>query len=257
MGMTSFPDYVEKQAMASAELPMVHTTEYFNLASIQASGKLQTSHCGIFKESLLYFFYGRPAYRDSSQITPTRNVVFYPICFVFRPGTIGKKAKRIYPFDTGASQAGLYEPDIKPTEALADYQLQTAVESARRIVDCFFETDEQYLSNKTRPGIRFSSAEADPESYYRLINGGGQPGCDDRCSAVEIQIADCLDVGHDIMAIALPTCFLEDKALTRTLLTVWRAQPLTYDAVIGMRPLEFHGVIRELIRRFYIQSGLL
>lgn len=255
--MTSFSDYVQKQAMASAELPMVHTTEYFNLASIQASSKLQTSHCSIFNESLLYFFYGRPAYRNSSQITPTRDVGFYPICFVFRPGTIGKKAKRIYPFDTGASQSGLYEPDIKPTEALADYQLQTAVESARRIVGCFFETDEQYLSNNTKPGLRFSSVKTEPESYYRLISGGGQPSCDDRCSAVEIQIAECLDIGHDIMAVALPTCFLEDKNLAKTLLTVWRAQPLTYDAVIGMRPLEFHGAIRELVRRFYLQSGLL
>jgi hypothetical protein len=32
---------------------------------------------------------------------------------------------------------------------------------------------------------------------------------------------------------------------------------LTYDADKGMRPLEFHGVIRHLIRQFYRLSGLL
>ncbi len=255
--MTSFAEYIQKQSLGSQELPLVHTTEYFHLASIQASNMLQTNDCAIFKERLLYFFYGRPAYRVSSQTTPTRDVGFYPICFVFRPATISKKAKRIYPFDTGASQYGLYEPAIKRTEALASYQVLEIVENARKIVGSFFETDEQYLSNKPKCGLRFASNETEVESYFRLINGGGDPGCDDRCSAVEIQIAECIDIRQGIIAVALPTCFLEDGALANTLLKVWRAVPLTYDADKGMRPIEFHGTIRHLIRRFYRQSGLL
>jgi hypothetical protein len=91
--MTTFSDYIQKQSMASTELPLVHTTEYFRLASIQASNMLQTDHCSIFKEPLLYFFYGRPAYRDSSQTTPTRDVGFYPICFVFGPPRYVQKPK--------------------------------------------------------------------------------------------------------------------------------------------------------------------
>ncbi len=125
--MISFSDYIQKQAMSPAELPLVHTTEYFNLASIRASHTLQASNCNIFKEPLLYFFYGRPAYRDSSQTSPTRDVGFYPICFVFQPDTVCKKVKRLYPFDTGASQHGLYEPAIKRAEALTDYQVPAAV----------------------------------------------------------------------------------------------------------------------------------
>jgi hypothetical protein len=95
------------------------------------------------------------------------------------------------------------------------------------------------------------------ESYYRLINGGGDPECDDRCSAVEIQTAECLDIRKVIMAVVLPTCFLEDKSLANTLLNVWRALPLTYDADIGMRPLEVHGTIRHIVRNFYRESRLL
>jgi len=255
--MTSFSDYIQKQSMGSHELPLVHTTEYFRLASIQASNMLQPSDCAIFKEPLLYFFYGRPAYRDSSQTTPTRDVGFYPICFVFRPATIGKKAKRLYPFDTGASQYGLYEPDIQRTEALVSYQVQEIVDNARKIVSSFFETEEQYLSNNPKRGLRFGPTEIEAESYYRLITGGGDPNCDDRRSAVEIQIAECLDIRQGIIAVALPTCFLEDEDLANTLLKVWRAVPLTYDADIGMRPIEFHGTIRHLVRQFYRQSGLL
>jgi hypothetical protein len=255
--MASFSDYIQKQAMASVELPMVHTTEYFRLAAIQATSTLQASPCKVFKEPLLYFFYGRPAYRDASQITPARDVGFYPICFVFRPDIISKKAKRLYPFDTGASQAGLYEPAIKPIKALANYPVLAVLESARKIVRCFFETDEKYLSNKPKPGLLFSSAESDAQSYYELINGGGDPDCDDRCSAVEIQIAECLDIRQGIMAVVLPTCFLEDDHLAETILKVWGAEPLTYDADIGMRPIEFHGTIRHMIREFYRRSKLI
>jgi hypothetical protein len=255
--VTAFSDYVQKQTMAPEELPMVHTTEYFRLPSIQSSNTLQTSACKIFGESLLYFFYGRPAYRDASQISPTRDMGFYPICFVFRPGTIAKGAKRMYPFDSGASQSGLYEPAIERTAALVDYPVLAVIESARRIVSCFFETDEQYLSNKPRPGMHFSAAESDVHSYYKLINGGGDPACDDRYSAIEIQIAGCIDIPPNIMAVVLPTSFLEDDALKHTILSVWRAQPLTYSADIGMRPIEYHGTIRHLIREFYRREGLL
>jgi hypothetical protein len=255
--MTFFSNYIQKQEMAPTELPMVHTTEYSRLPSIQSSNTLQASACKVFKEPLLYFFYGRPAYRDASQISPTRDVGFYPICFVFRPGTISKGAKRLYPFDSGASQSGLYEPAIQRTDALADYPVLAVIENARRIVSCFFETDEQYLSNKPKPGLLFSSAENEAQSYYQLINGGGDPDCDDRCSAVEIQIAGCIDIRSSIMAVVLPTSFLEDDNLAKTILKVWRAQPLTYNADIGMRPIEFHGTIRHLIREFYRRSGLL
>ena len=253
----SFSDYIQTQAIVSSELPMVHTTEYFRLPSIQASNLLQVSPCKVFGEPLLYLFYGRPAYRDTTQTVPTRDVGFYPICFVFRPGTLWKWAKRIYPFDTGASQRGLYEPDISRHDALGSYSVLPALESARKIVGCFFETEEQYLSNKPRLGLSFSAAEAEAQSYYELINGGGDPECDDRCSAVEIQLAEHLDIRQDIMAIVLPTCFLEDEVLTETITKVWRAIPLTYDADIGMRPIEYHSVIRHKIREFYRRAAIL
>ena len=253
--MTSFSDFVQKQAMSPGELPMVHTTKYFLLPDIQTSNTLQVTTCKVFKEPLLYFFYGRPAYRDDSQVRPTRNVGFYPICFVFRGGTIGSKAKRVYPFDTGAGQSGLYEPAIKKSVALSDYELLTAIESARRIVGGFFDTDDKYLSNNPKSGLVFSSTEVQAQSYYKLINGGGDPQCDDRYSAVEVQLGSSIDIRDSILAVVLPTCFLDDAQLAETILTTWRAEPLTYDAVIGMRPLEFHGAIQILIRQFYQRQG--
>src|SRR5690349_7050598 len=143
--MTAFSDYVQKQAIHPSELPLVHTTEYFRLASIQTTHSLEPGLCKVFKEDLLYFFYGRPAYRDCSLTTPSRDVGFCPICFLFKPGTIINKAKRLYPFDTGASQHGLYEPAIARTSALAAFQVLPTTNSAKGIVSGFFETTEHYL----------------------------------------------------------------------------------------------------------------
>jgi hypothetical protein len=252
----SFSEYVESHAMARAELPLVHTTEYFRLNSIQATHALKADHCRIFDEPLLYFFYGRPAYRDPSQTEPTREIGFYPICLVFRPGSI-QSARRLYPFDSGASQLGLYEPAIDRVKALKAFELAGEVEDARRISNCFFESDEEYLSNKPRRDLRFAGGEEDAASYYFLINGGGDPACDDRCSAIEVQTGADQDLRKDVMAIVLPNCFLEDDALASTIVDTWKAVPLAYDADIGMRPLEFHGAIRHLIRRFYRELRLL
>ena len=144
--MRSFSDYIQNQAMAPAELPMVHTTEYHRLPSIQSSHQLQAHACKVFGEDLLYFFYGRPAYRDASQTVPRRERGVLPDLFVFRPGTLSKGATRLYPFDSGASQTGLYEPAIERAHALATYPVLAVIESARKIVGGFFEADEQYLS---------------------------------------------------------------------------------------------------------------
>ena len=93
------------------------------------------------------------------------DVSFCPICFVFSPGTISKKTKRVYPFDTGAAVRGLYEPAIKRGHARPNYSVLAVIESARRIVKGYFETDENYLSNKPKIGLTFSSTEVDAEAY--------------------------------------------------------------------------------------------
>lgn len=253
----SFSDYIEKYKSSPNELPLVHTTEYLRLSSIQSTHTLEPRDCAIFKEPLLYFFYGRPAYRDHTAVTPTREIDLYPICFVFKPGTVCQRAKRLYPFDTGASQRGLYEPAIPGTNALTGYQVRAVVDSAKRIVNCFFQSNEAYLYNEAAPGLVFVTTEGDAESYYRLINGGGDPQCDDRCSAVELQIDSNVDLRHELLAVVLPRPFLDDGAVVDAVINEWHAIPLTYSADRGMRPLEFHHDVREAVRRLYRQLGLI
>jgi hypothetical protein len=137
---------------------------------------------------------------------------------VFKRGAIFRHAKRVFPFDTGGSQKGLYEPAVKATSALGAYELLPTVESARRLVKGFFDIDQGYLSNKPKGGMTFDPAEADVNSYYQLIHGSRATECDDRCSTIEVQLADDLDLRREIlMAVVLPTHFLDDSLLRKTI----------------------------------------
>jgi hypothetical protein len=252
-----FSEFIERQTPATTELPLVHTTEYQDLKTIAASNTLAAHDCKVFGERLLYLFYGRPAYRVPDQVAPMKDVSLYPICFMFRPGTVCKRAKRVFPFDSGASQKGFYEPAVNRTDAIALYAVAAVVESARKLSKCFFDTDDKYLAHDPVAGLVFPATETEAKRYYDLISGGGDPDCDDRCSAIELQLAGDLDLHHDIMAVVLPTCFLEDPALLEAVVKRWNAVPLTYSADKGCRPLEFHGAIRTKIRDYYEREGLL
>jgi hypothetical protein len=252
----SFADYVGFQAAVSTELPLVHTTECRHMASIQASHTLEPKDCKVFGEPLLYFFYGRPSYRDPSQTRPILDVAYCPLCFVFKPQRPFKIA-RMYPFDTGASQKGLYEPEIVRSNAIIKYTVAAAIESARQIIQRFFQTNENYLASRPSIGLTFSPGEVDVEAYYKLVTGGGTLECDDRRSAIEIQIKENIDLRDHLMAVVMPTHFLDDASLRKTLIEEWCAHPLTYDADLGMRPTEFHGNVRAMIRKYYKHWKLL
>jgi hypothetical protein len=254
----TFSDYVRRQRPSPRELPLVHTTECHHLDSIVKSQSLNPRHCGVFKEPLLYFFYGRPAYRDPSKNAPMKDISFCPICFVFRTGD-RVPVKRVFPFDTGASQKplALYEPQVPAADALLKFSVSAAIESARRIVRAFFVTDGNYFAGRARVGLGFTPGEVDAKAYYDLINGGGSSDCDDRRSAIEVQSSATIDLRGQLLAIVMPTSFLENRQLMKTLLQDWHGFPLTYGADVGMRPTEFHGVIREAVRGHYKVWGLL
>src|SRR5207245_9350453 len=124
-------------------------------------------------------------------------------------------------------------------------------------VQRFCETDEDYLAGSPKIGLAVTAGEIDAKAYYELINGGGKPECDDRRSAIEIQTTASIDLRGQLAAIAMPTSFLEDDRLIKTLLEEWHGFPLTYNADVGMRPTEFHGAIREMLSRHYTDLGLL
>ena len=62
--MTSFRTLVASHAGLAEELPLIHTSRCEFLSSIATTHVLEPQPCAIFHESLVYLFYGRPAYRS-------------------------------------------------------------------------------------------------------------------------------------------------------------------------------------------------
>jgi len=87
-------------------LPLMHTAHGEDFLSIEKSGFIKPQECKVFApEKLSYFFLGRPAYKSSVVFNPS----FWqlPAIFVFNQLPL-LKAKRIFPFDSGALKNGRY-----------------------------------------------------------------------------------------------------------------------------------------------------
>jgi hypothetical protein len=200
--------------------------------------------------------------KDGSSGHTVGQIAFYPICFLFDSAAVLKtqKAKRVYPFDTGASQLDLYMPSIQRRGALMDYSvLPPTMISVRQLIKSFFDMDEAYLDSIPKTGLSFQANQIEANSYYRLITGERHPDCDDRCSAIEVQITEEIDLCEGaLLAVVLPTFFLDkNDRLIDAIVRSWHAQLLTYSAGSGQRPLEFHGAIRQKVLEFYEDSNLI
>lgn len=100
---------MRNSASVGRPLPLVHTCQSHSLENIISSGKIKTHYCDVFQEDLNYFFVGRPAYKKDLDEEAAEWEL--PSCFVFSYDISG--AKRIYPFDTGAYQRGLFPSFIQ------------------------------------------------------------------------------------------------------------------------------------------------
>ena len=114
--MTSFRTLVTSHARLAEELPLIHTSRCEFLSSIAATHALEPQPCGVFHESLIYLFYGRPAYRSNRGSMGGEPIVLCAVCFVFKPRTVSQVVHRMYPCDTGAVAADRFNPEIRASD---------------------------------------------------------------------------------------------------------------------------------------------
>ncbi len=95
-------------------LPVSHLSVAKYFESVVGAGGLSPRMCDVFREEIVYLFYGGVFYRTTDN--PTRDAAQLPIAFVFHPEVLAS-VRRYYPFDTGALAAGRYgswSDDLKP-----------------------------------------------------------------------------------------------------------------------------------------------
>lgn len=180
-----FWSWLRSIAPYSKPLAWCHNTDAFALRRIIEEGQLAPCACPVFGESLLYFFYGRPAYRFNEQGS-MRISGRAPVVIVLDPDIIAE-GKRLHPFDTGAFENKRYTEWLHESMQLADFELACPSDAPQRHVSSFFGTNMDYLLLKARKPTQPYPGEYEVDSLVALLTDPSTERADDRRIAVELQ----------------------------------------------------------------------
>ena len=122
----------------ATEMATFHSTSAYAAKKIILDGVINPQSCAIFEKKLTYLFYGRPSYKKTgkSQISKYWQL---PSVLIFDYNAT--KYKRIYPFDTGAFDGGLY-PDFFNMMPRDEYEVGSILDAPSRLISSFFVDSE-------------------------------------------------------------------------------------------------------------------
>ena len=244
-------------------LPLLHTTDAFHFKEILKRELLEPEKCDVFDEKLLYFFYGYPAYRVNSG-TISRFHGKLPIVIILYPDAV-KYAKRVFPFDSGAYNNGLFPEYMYDNFTIKSFMAEPYPEFPgcipipdipSRIVSAFFQNNiNYYYANKLRI---FSGSELlnchEAECHYELNNTKSESESDERRGIIEIQTVESVTLSKDsVWAVVLPESSLDNKILTKTVVEIWQAKPIPYRSY-KRNPSFFIPIIVEEVCKFLISE---
>ncbi|TYA74393.1 hypothetical protein [Seonamhaeicola marinus] len=189
-------------------LPVFHSCDAFSFRSILKDREINTQLCNVYKgENLVYFFYGKPAYRVNDEYN-TRLKSFYPISLILKENAL-EDVKRIMPFDSGAFHFGLFKDYLHPKMTLSDFELNGSMDNTRKIVHYFFDTNKNYFLSNPKKDTKVDPLDFEVESYLELINSKQIQKVDDRKSIIEIQNNSSVSLTADnVLSIIIPDTLL-------------------------------------------------
>jgi hypothetical protein len=256
MPTSRFAALISAAAGVAPLLPLTHTTDGYWFRDIISAKNLALNYCDVFKEDLLYLFYGRPAYRTSVTTRATLLDAFSFVCFVLRTETL-PMPRRIFPFDSGAMSHGLYNAHLHPKMKLHDFEMATDLKEAQKLVDIFYGDNESYFLGRCIKGQKFPILDMEAQCYLSLIESKAQSDADDRKGSIEIQFDQCIALDPtDVLAVVLPEPFWDDKDVSDFVTEDLKAQPLSYDCYHA-QPAEDTRAIMSEVRQFLKNRSLL
>lgn len=255
VGRSRLRKLIQGSAEALPRLPLVHSTDSFTFADILENGAVTPQACSVFKgEALTYFFYGRPAFRPNANEEPTGLQHYFPVCFVFKLG-FSVSISRIFPFDSGAFQDGLYAAYVHKRMALGDFGLEPDSSTPAKVVATFFGSASNYLTGKPTTTQAIDQSEFEALSINALISAKGANNLDGRIASIEIQSAQEISITDAVAAVVLPGTFL-DGSIGRTLKNLG-VDVLPYRTFDRSKPDDYTTEIANLCINYYIRQKLL
>lgn len=253
-GRDRFSRLVQGAEPTDPRLPLVHTTDAFQFVEMVGEGAIAPQACPVFEgESLIYYFYGRPAFRPNAREDATGLEHYFPVCLIFRPET-AVVIRRVFPFDSGAYQGGQYAAYVHRNMKLGDFALDVDPSTPARLVSRFYGSNEAYIFSRD-PLDDVPADNLEGRSYLGLTSAKGGNALDSRGSGVEIQGEASIILEDALEAVILPMSFVRTE--TGDLLRAKGIEVLGYATMGRMRPSEHMGSITEVCATYYARRNLI
>lgn len=243
--MSKFQDVLISEVDEIGNLPLLHTCDAFALRSILESMTLIPKKCDVFSLDLLYTYYGLPSYRPNYEKSTT-NPAYYMICLILASEKFDTFHK-VYPFDSGAFEK---LPLMKETffhnqSKILDFELENSIQSAKKVIKTFYETNDNYLAQHPKISKKFSQFDFEAISYSNLIGDQTNNILDNRASSIEIIFDKEIILNKDtVKQIIIPNCFKDDLKIMSLLKEKFGIDdPIGYSTFRGS-PKEYFGLIR-------------
>jgi hypothetical protein len=221
------------------------------------NGKFEPKECTVFREKLIYFFYGRPAYKngESTCIGMSGKA---PVALLLTAGIISE-AKRIFPFDTGAFVGNRYAQWMHPSMKWEHFEITELSDAPNKHVDAFFGSNGRYMDCLPEASRVVPEGEFEVEAIARMVADISSSGADDRRIAVEMLTENTIPFSNKhLKAIIGPHSLLAADWM-KTFLggSGSGVEYVSYSLNHLKRPVEYQALLEEKAKRLQQKWGYL
>lgn len=241
---------------ADSGLPLTHVTKGLRAQDVIHAGRIEPTDCAVFRSPLAYFFYGRPAYRYEAG-SSVKLESACPFCFIFDPKLL-RRARHIYPFDTGAFSARMYNHVLDDDFNIEDFDLGSEPDRPEKLISAAYLSRADYASGNKSGLLPIDTAakayDMEAKAYMSLLHSQGRNEPDDRIGTIEVQFGDPVPLAENLMALVIPHTFWinGDRSPLIEGLEKNGADILTYEFIPG-RPITHYHTLLEVTVRDYLR----
>lgn len=204
-------------------------------------------------ENLVFFFYGKPAYKVPRGYDPSD----LPIGFIIETN---ENPNRIFPFDTGAYVNRRFKQILGNNYIneynLLNYQLSTVIQNLGKYINAIWQKNKFYYNDKHRiHKIIKSSGDKYITALIKLIKAPASSFCDERKHTIEIQFNVKFELNNNIKAVVVAQAFLDRKPELIDLIKQYNAKLICYSSYGGLDADLFTESLQKEIYRYYMGKG--
>lgn len=254
-GMSAVSEFIKTQTTDPSKLstlPLLHSCDGYSTRNIINDKELKTTECPVFKEELLYFFYGKPAYPVSEKVAGNRTDIEYlPVCFIVPSDKV--MPYRVFPFDTGAFAGKLYSKHLHHKMKIDDFELENTIEETKRYIEVFFEDNDGYLAGQ--PSSVRNTDDPYVEGLISIHNITGEEEIDERANTVEVIANRNVSIEGNVECIIMPDALKKSRKVQNYLDKHKEIECRTYVARRLTAPGRYNEVVFQKAMDYLKEKG--